>query len=100
MKPLELKRVENAPRNEQQVAKDWFAYNTFVRQQYLKLISALPTDVITKDRGASFPSILEIFTHVLDVYKSWFYIYDSGKELPKSIGSGRSAHTSSLAGRA
>jgi uncharacterized damage-inducible protein DinB len=84
VKLLELKRVEIAQRSELQAVKDWFAYNTFVRQQYLKLISGLPTVVITKDRGASFPSILDVFTHVLDVYKSWFIIYDVGKDLTKS----------------
>lgn len=71
-----------AARTELEAVKDWFDYNTFVRKRYLDLIAGLPENVITKDKGASFPSILDIFTHVLDVYRSWFHIYETGEDLP------------------
>jgi uncharacterized damage-inducible protein DinB len=73
-------------RSELEAVKDWFDYNTFVRKRYLRSIQKLPTRVITKDRGASFPSILDIFTHVLDVYKSWFHVYETGEDLPEIKG--------------
>ncbi len=47
----------------------------------------LPKDIATKDSDASFPSILDIFTHVLDVYKSWFHRYEvGGEDLPETKG--------------
>jgi uncharacterized damage-inducible protein DinB len=73
-------------RSELEALKDWFDYNTFVRKRYLDFLGGLPENVITKDRGASFPSILDIFTHVLDVYKSWFHIYETGVDLPDTEG--------------
>jgi uncharacterized damage-inducible protein DinB len=76
------------PRNrgEVEALRDWFEYNTYVRQRYLRLISRLPKAALAEDRGASFPSILDIFTHVLDVYKSWFHVYETGKDLPELKG--------------
>ena len=73
-------------RSELEALKDWFDYNTFVRKRYLDFIAGLPENVITRNRGASFPSILDIFTHVLDVYKSWFHIYETGENLPDTKG--------------
>jgi uncharacterized damage-inducible protein DinB len=36
---------------------------------------------MAKDKGASFPSVLELFTHVLDVYKSWLVrFYETGED--------------------
>ncbi len=69
-------------RNELEALQDFFEYNTFVRKKYLSLISKLPKKTLTKDRGASFPSILDILTHILDVYKSWFHAYETGEDLP------------------
>jgi uncharacterized damage-inducible protein DinB len=37
----------------------------------LQQTSKLHNDELTKDRGSSFPSILDIFIHVLDVYIRW-----------------------------
>lgn len=47
--------------------QDFFAYNTFVRKKYLSAIIKLPKKTLTKDRGASYPTILDILTHILDV---------------------------------
>ncbi|MDH2900512.1 MAG: DinB family protein [archaeon] len=79
---------EESDRKELEAVRDWFEYNTFVRKRYLDYISKLPENVITKDRGASFPSILDILTHILDVYKSWFHVYETGtgKDLPELKG--------------
>jgi len=58
-----------------------------VRKRYLGFISRRPEEVITKDRGASFPSILDIMAHSLNAYKSWFHLYETGKwYLPETEG--------------
>ena len=80
------KRTIVAQRNELEALQDFFEYNTFVRKKYLGMISKLPRKTLTKDRGASFPSILDILTHVLDVYKSWFHVYETGEDLPELKG--------------
>jgi uncharacterized damage-inducible protein DinB len=41
-------------------------YTHAVRRRYLKILSELPWDEVVKDRGASFPSIRDIFLHALD----------------------------------
>ena len=67
--------------------RDVFAYNTFVRKKYLSFIAKLPEKTLAKDRGASFPSILDIFTHILDDHKFWIYCYETGKQdLPEIKG--------------
>ncbi len=76
------KKTVVARRSELAALRDFFAYNTFVRKQYLSSINKLPKKALTKDRGASYPSILDILTHVLDVYRSWFHVYETGEDLP------------------
>jgi len=72
---------------ELQAIRDVFAYNTFVRKRYLVFIGKLSKKSLTKDRGASYPSILDIFVHILDNYKSWFYTYQTGRQdLPEIKG--------------
>ena len=51
---------------------DFYKYNSHVRKKYLDAIAKLPWDEVTKDRGASYPSIRDIFLHVLDAYRYWF----------------------------
>ena len=72
---------EETGKSELEAIRDWYAYNTFVRRRYLRFLQRLPKGVITKGKEASFPSILEIFTHVLDVYKSTLKgFYETGKD--------------------
>lgn len=59
--------------------QEFFAYNTFVRKKYLSFITKLPKKILTKNREASFPSILDIQTHILDVYRCWFHAYETGE---------------------
>lgn len=74
-------------RSELDALKDWFEYNTFVRKRYFDFISKRPEKVIAKDKGASFPSILDITAHILYAYKSWFHMYETGKwYLPETKG--------------
>lgn len=58
-----------------------YRYNSQVRQKYLRAIWALPPKERHKDRGASFPSLIDIYMHVLDAYRWWFlYVYGGGTE--------------------
>jgi uncharacterized damage-inducible protein DinB len=58
--------------------REWYLYNSYVRKKYLKAIfEKVPKGQLYKDRGASFPSIVDIFAHVLDAYRYWFvYVYN------------------------
>jgi uncharacterized damage-inducible protein DinB len=60
--------------------REAYAYNTFVRKKYLAFFESLSMEDLTKDRGASHPSILDIFVHVLDDYSEWFYTYRTGTQ--------------------
>jgi uncharacterized damage-inducible protein DinB len=63
-------------RSELDLLREWYAYNSFVRKKYHHILCKLPKRVLTRERGASFPSLLDIFTHVLDAYRWWFlYVY-------------------------
>lgn len=67
----------------------WYLYNSHVRKRYLRAILALPRDEALKDRGASFPSIVDIFVHVLDGYRFFFIGIIDGKpesEYPSWMG--------------
>lgn len=48
------------------VAVELIRYVHTARKRYLKALSELPWDDVVKDRGASFPSIRDIFLHALD----------------------------------
>jgi uncharacterized damage-inducible protein DinB len=60
--------------------KEFFDYNTFVRRKYFeKIFKELPEEERYKDRGASFPSLVDIFVHVIDGYRYWLYYMINGK---------------------
>jgi uncharacterized damage-inducible protein DinB len=79
-------------KTELDLLREWYEYNSDVRKKYFQVISQLPEAELTKDRGASFPSILDIFTHVLDAYRWWFlYVYrDKASERVRLRGTGLS----------
>lgn len=52
--------------------REWYAYNSEVRLKYLQALRELPPEQLAADRGASFPSILRIYCHVLEAYNWWF----------------------------
>lgn len=49
-----------------------YAYNSRIRAKYLSAIWKLTPRERYWDRGASFPSLADIFLHVLDAYRVWF----------------------------
>ncbi|MCL5068598.1 MAG: DinB family protein [Thaumarchaeota archaeon] len=56
---------------ELETIRDWYAYNSNVRRRYLDSFAKLPKEELSRDRGASYPSILDIFEHVLGAYLYW-----------------------------
>ena len=59
--------------------KEWYRYNSYVRKKYLAGIEKLPSEEINRDRGASFPTFLDIIAHTLDAYNHWFSFRYQGK---------------------
>jgi len=59
-------------RTEFETIRDLYRYNSSVRQKYLKAIWRLPPRERYRGRGASFPSLVDIYMHVLDAYRWWF----------------------------
>jgi uncharacterized damage-inducible protein DinB len=57
--------------NELEIIKDWFAYNAHVRRGYLDSFAKLSKEELFRDRGASYPTIVDIFEHVLGAYLYW-----------------------------
>ena len=49
-----------------------YDYNGRTREKYLTAIWKLPERLRYQDRGASYPSIVDIYLHVLDAYRLWF----------------------------
>lgn len=65
-------------RSELDTVRELYRYNSRTRKKYLATIWRLPVKRRYKDRGASFPSIVDIFLHVLDAYRWWFHtVYSS-----------------------
>jgi uncharacterized damage-inducible protein DinB len=56
---------------ELETIKEWHAYNASVRRRYLDSFAKLPKEELFRDRGASYPTILDIFEHVLGAYLHW-----------------------------
>lgn len=59
-------------RSELDTIRDLYLYNSKTRKKYLNAIWRLPVKERYRSRGASFPSIVDIFLHVLDAYRWWF----------------------------
>ncbi|MGA7861286.1 MAG: DinB family protein [Thermoplasmata archaeon] len=59
-------------RSELDTIRALYKYNSQVRKKYLAVIWRLPTKERYRSRGASFPSVVDIFLHVLDAYRFWF----------------------------
>lgn len=64
---------QNVSRSELDLLKEWYWYNSFVRDKYLEAIfEKIPEEKRYEDRGASFPALVDIFIHVIDAYTMWF----------------------------
>ena len=58
--------------DEVRLARAWVNWLVDTRQGYLDALLALPKEERLRDRGASFPSIQDIFLHILDDNVWWF----------------------------
>lgn len=58
-------------RSELESIRQWYAYNAVARQGYFATLSKLPSDELTKDRGASFPTLLDILGHSIGGIETW-----------------------------
>jgi uncharacterized damage-inducible protein DinB len=68
-------------RSEFETIKELYRYNSLVRKKYLRAIWKLSPRQRYKNRGGSFPSIVDIYMHVLDAYRWWFIsVYGDGKK--------------------
>jgi uncharacterized damage-inducible protein DinB len=66
------KEPQGSP-SELELLRSWYRYNSAVRRKYLQeIFEKIPEEERYKDRGASFPSIVDIFIHVIDAYRHWF----------------------------
>jgi uncharacterized damage-inducible protein DinB len=63
-----------------ELIRELYRYNSGIRMKYLRAIWKLPPRQRYKKRGASFPSLVDIYMHVLDAYRWWFIsVYGKGK---------------------
>lgn len=65
--------------DELRLIRAWTDWNTKSRSEYLEAILRLPPQQRTKDRGASWGSIQDIFLHVLEDYVWWFEMVPQGR---------------------
>ncbi len=54
------------------ILKQFYRLNRRMRIKYLDALSSLPEKELLRNRGASYPTMLDIFVHVLDAYDFWF----------------------------
>jgi uncharacterized damage-inducible protein DinB len=64
--------------SELNLIRELYRFNSEVRKKYLRAIfRKLPRSERYRDRGASFPSVVDVFVHVLDAYRWWFiFVYE------------------------
>jgi uncharacterized damage-inducible protein DinB len=68
--------------SELDIIRSLYSYNSHTRAKYLTAIWKLPPRARYRNRGASFPSLVDIFMHVLDAYRLWFDEVYAGKATP------------------
>jgi uncharacterized damage-inducible protein DinB len=58
-------------------------YSQFLRHKYLETLSQLPWEEVIKDRGASFPSLRDIYVHIVFVVDAYInYILQGNPNYP------------------
>jgi uncharacterized damage-inducible protein DinB len=58
-------------------------YSQFLRHKYLETLSKLPWEEVIKDRGASFPSLKDIFVHMVFVVDAFInYVLQGNPNYP------------------
>jgi uncharacterized damage-inducible protein DinB len=49
----------------------WYDYNKVARRRYLETLSKLSPEELSRERGASFPTLLDIYGHSLGGTETW-----------------------------
>ncbi len=58
-------------------------YSQFLRHKYLETLSKLPWEEVVKDRGASFPSLRDIYLHIVFVVDAYInYVLQGNPNYP------------------
>jgi uncharacterized damage-inducible protein DinB len=57
---------------ELETIRDLYRHKAEARRLYLRTIWDLPVKERYKDRGATFPSLVDIYLHILDDHRFWF----------------------------
>jgi uncharacterized damage-inducible protein DinB len=58
-------------------------YSQFLRHKYLETLSKLPWEDVVKDRGASFPSLRDIYLHMIFVVDAYInYVLQGNPNYP------------------
>lgn len=57
--------------SELELIRKWYDYNAVARQGYFDTLSKLPPKELTRDRGASFPTMLDILGHSIGGITTW-----------------------------
>ena len=79
-----IRRARSEIVPELDLIRQWFAYNARARQGYLETFSKLSPGELARDRGASYPTLVNIFEHTLGAYYFWFSSISKGIEgLPR-----------------
>jgi uncharacterized damage-inducible protein DinB len=79
--------------SEVEMFRTWFAYLADTRRGYIETLAKLPTAELTRDRGASYPTLLDIFAHSQGALYFWmkdcatfaFPPQDGDSDAPPSI---------------
>jgi uncharacterized damage-inducible protein DinB len=64
---------------ELQLIRDLYRYHFRKLRSYLLKIWSLPVKERYRDRGATFPSLVDMYLHILDDYRFWFIQAYTGK---------------------
>ncbi len=57
---------------ELETIRDQYRHKAEARRLYLRKIWSLPVPERYKDRGATFPTLVDIYLHILDDHRFWF----------------------------
>jgi uncharacterized damage-inducible protein DinB len=57
--------------SEVEIVRAWFAYLADTRRGYIETLAKLATEELVRDRGASYPTLLDIFAHSQGALYYW-----------------------------
>ncbi len=70
-------------KNDLELIRDLYRYHFRKLRDYCRTIWDLPVRERYRDRGSTFPSLVDIYLHLLDDYRFWFIQAYTGKSFPE-----------------